>query len=93
MELQESEVVTLVLGFASILTLMSIFWKKEMQKLQLFYAGFIFIICAYIFTVVEGIFWSELFNQVKQMSYALAGILFAAACRSLMLHLESDEVV
>jgi len=92
MELQESEVVTLVLGFASILTLMSVFWKKEIQKLHLFYAGFIFIICAYIFTVVEGIFWSELFNQLEQMSYALSGILFAAGCRSLMLHLESDEV-
>ncbi len=32
MEIQESEVVTLVLGFVSILTLMSVFWKKEMQK-------------------------------------------------------------
>ncbi|NJD77012.1 MAG: hypothetical protein FIB08_07945 [Candidatus Methanoperedens sp.] len=63
-----------------------------MQRLHLFYAGFVFIICAYIFTVVEGIFWGGLFNLLEQVSYALSGVLFAAGCRSLVLHPESDEV-
>ena len=91
MEFQENEIVMLFMAFTTSIILMFIIWKKDIPDLRLFHVGFLFMVCAYIFTVVEGIFWNEFFNNLEHLSYALAGLIFAGGCFSLMRHSKKSE--
>ena len=88
---QESEVVTLILAMAFVLC--AVFFSKStaVPRAPLIYTGIFFIICAYAFTVVEGLFWRELFNFLEHLCYALAGIAFAVGCWSLCLETWQKE--
>lgn len=80
MEFRISEIINLALALASILTFIFFIWKKYMPKIELFLTGFLFMVCAYIFTIVEGIFQPDIFNILEHLSYALSGLFFAAGC-------------
>jgi len=88
---QESEVVTLILAMAFVVC--AIFLRKSpaVPRAPLIYTGIFFTICAYVFTVVEGLFWWELFNFLEHLCYALAGIAFATGCWSLCLETWQKE--
>jgi hypothetical protein len=47
------------------------------------YIGFFLVIAGYFFTVAEGFFLHGFFNLLEHLSYALAGISFAAGFRLL----------
>lgn len=81
---QESEIINLVIVFISIPILLSIRRKILSQELRLIYPGFFLILAAYLFTVIEGVFWKDLFNLLEHASYAFAGLLFASGCRSII---------
>jgi hypothetical protein len=78
--IQESEIINLILGIIAVLIILLIFRKLNLPSLRFFYAGFAFLLCAYVFTVVEGFIWCDFFNVLEHLSLALSGITFALAC-------------
>jgi len=88
---QENEVINLILALISILMFAFIFKKMGLPRLRLLYIGFIFILCGYLFTVIEGVIWLEFFNLLEHLCYAISGILFAAGCLSIIRHSTSEQ--
>lgn len=80
MIIKESKIVMLFLILGVMMVLAHIYWKKGLQKMSLIYAGFLFLISGYIFTVIRDIFYYDLFNLSGHISYALSGVIFAAGC-------------
>ena len=80
---QESEIINLVSGIISLLIILVIARTKELPRFRFFSSAFIAILLAYLWTVVEGFLFFRLFNFLEHMSYAAAGVLFAAGCLSL----------
>ena len=80
---EESEIINLILGLVSLVIVYYELGKRRIPDFQLFFAGFILVILARIFTVVEGLFWTETFNILEHISYAVSGLIFAAGCISL----------
>lgn len=87
---QDSEVVNLIMSIISL----GIIWqfiKKEIERLRYFYLGFGFMVLAYFFTVAEGFICQNLFNSFEHLSYAIAGLTFAAASFNLLKIKGSEE--
>ncbi len=80
---QESELINLVLGFISIVLILSVFWKHTVSTLRYFYIAFFLIISAYIATVVEGLIWPRFFDILEHALFAFSGIAFVIGCRLL----------
>ena len=81
---QESEIINLLFGLTSILILILLFRYTWLPKRRYIRTGFAFILCAYVFTVAEGVALRELFNILEHASYALGGFFFALACWSIL---------
>ena len=81
---QESEIVTLLLGVASLSIFFLLFRGTWLPQRRFIKTGFVCILCSYVFTVIEGILWHSFFNMLEHISYALAGIFFAAGARSII---------
>jgi len=79
---EESEIINLILGLASLVIVYYETSKREIPKFQLFFAGFIFVVMARFFTVVEAVVLEEIFNILEHICYALSALLFAAGCIS-----------
>ena len=92
---QESELINLVLGFISIVLILSVFWKHTLSTLRPFYIAFFLIFFAYIATIVEGLLLPHFFNILEHAFYASSGIAFVTGCRSLaeQLRLEKEEQI
>jgi len=83
---QESEIINIILALISILMFAFVFKKMGLPRLRLLYIGFIFMLCGYLFTVIEGVIWLEFFNLLEHLCYALSSISFAAGCLSIIRH-------
>ena len=83
---QENELVNFftALTAAGILIFISRDKKLGGARLSNFYIGFWLTACAYLATVIEGIFWPDFFNLVEHISTATAGLFFAMGAWSLM---------
>lgn len=75
---QESELINLCISLISFIIVSLTIRKHEIHGLTFLYTGLCCIFAASIFTVVEGVVLNELFNTLEHISYALAGIAFAA---------------
>ncbi|VVB87018.1 Uncharacterised protein [uncultured archaeon] len=84
LELKESEIVMLFLVFGAMLAVAPIYRKKCLPKMSLIYAGFLFLIYGYVFTLLKDIFYYGLFNLLEHVSYAISGVVFAAGCLRLL---------
>lgn len=74
---QENEIVNLLIAFASIPVLFHLGRRVRLAAAgNLLYIGFALILAAYVFTVVEGIFWHNAFNILEHLAEALAGFAF-----------------
>lgn len=74
--IQPSEIVTLLYGLVA---LVAFFWLVRgvvIPGLAWFTAGISVMCAAYIFTVVEGLAWQDLFDACEHTSYACAGVCF-----------------
>jgi len=81
---QESEIVTLLLGVASISIFFLLFRGTWLPQRRFIRAGFACILSAYVCTVIEGFLWHGFFNTMEHLSYALAGFFFASGARSIL---------
>lgn len=75
-----SEIINLVFAVVAALVIIFVFRKLEVRKPASFYAGFSFVLCGYVFTVVEGVLWEDFFNAAEHACYALAGVFYLAGC-------------
>ena len=80
---QESEVVRLAQAIQFTVSVVALHRAIRLPRLPFIYAGAFLLVCANVFTVVEGLVWFELFNSLEHVCYATAGILFAVGCWSL----------
>jgi len=80
---EESEIINLILGLVSLVIVFYETRKKVIPDFKLFLAGFLFIVLARVFTVVEVLFLGYILNILEHFCYALSACLFAAGCISL----------
>lgn len=76
---QESEIINLALGIIAAGVFMGMYRETWMPRRRLVLAGFVFMLSASLFTVLEGLFWRNVFDFLEHISYGLAGISFGAA--------------
>ncbi len=88
---QDSEIINLAMGFASILIFIFIFIEIEFPKLRFIYVGFALLFSGYLFTIIESVLWGEFFNLLEHLSYALSGLSFAAGCWSIIQRSEHER--
>jgi hypothetical protein len=77
---QESELINLSVSLIAFGIVTLTIRKHEIPGFTLFYTGFCCIFAATLFTVIEGVFWNDLFNTLEHLSYGLGGVSFAAGC-------------
>ena len=80
---EESEIINLILGLVSLVIVYYETRKRVIPDFQLFLAGFLFVIMARIFTVVEGLFLGNILNILEHFCYVFSAFFFAAGCISL----------
>ena len=78
--LQESEIVSLLLGAFALVILLTMLRRTEMPSFPAIYAGFGFVLLAYFFAVAEGFAYQDTFDFLERECLALAGLAFAAGC-------------
>jgi hypothetical protein len=88
---QESEIITLVVAVVGAFLSISVFAKRKVVELRYFYIGFFAIVAASFFTVIEGVFWKDLFNLLEHLCYALAGLSFIVGCNILLKQSQSKQ--
>jgi len=74
---QESEIITLMIGSIGLWLLLRFFKESDIPGLKYLKAGCALMICAYIFTLVEGVLFLTFFNFLEHVCYALSGLMFA----------------
>lgn len=79
--IQESEVVVFVFGVAAAFILFFLFRTTWIPRRPWFVAGFLMLVSAYGFTLVEDLLWHDLFNTLEHLGYALSGLCFAIGAR------------
>jgi len=77
---QDSEVVTLVLGVITLAVLIAMRRAGILGYGRLI-AGFGAMLCAYLFTVLEGFLWHDGFDLLEHASYAASAWIFARAAQ------------
>lgn len=89
--IQANEIINLLMGLAAIPALFLLSRYGRLPRLPLLYAGYTALMGAYVFTIVEGFVWGDLFNALEHLSLALAGLLFCAAFHQLPEALGREE--
>jgi hypothetical protein len=77
---QEGEIFNLLIVLVSLVIVLYEVRRRRIPGFLMFLLGFFFVCTARIFTVIEGVFWGEVFNILEHFSYAFAGVAFAAGC-------------
>ena len=75
---QESEIITLLIGLMGLLIVVRFFKEGDIPGMNFLKAGCVMMVCAYVFTLVEGMFFESFFNVLEHFGYAASGLLFAA---------------
>jgi len=77
----ENEIVMIILGIA---TLIFIFINhkriKKFPSSAIFLSSFYVLFAGWIFTVLEGVLFPELFNLLEHLCYALSSVLLTVWC-------------
>jgi hypothetical protein len=74
---QANEIITLLIGLIGLVIFLRSFKPDDFPGLQYLKYGFVFLLCANFFTVVEGIFLNSFFNLLEHSGYALSGLMLS----------------
>ncbi|MFC1769696.1 hypothetical protein ACFLZI_01410 [Nitrospirota bacterium] len=85
-----NEIINLIFALVAVLVIIFVFNKLEVPKPRSLYMGFSFILCGYVFTVIEGVLWRDFFNVIEHSCYALAGLYFLVGCWKYLRHPEDS---
>ncbi|MBI5017645.1 MAG: hypothetical protein HZB55_19420 [Deltaproteobacteria bacterium] len=88
---QENELINLLMGLAALPALLLLARHGRTPRLPFFYAGFGAVLAAYVFTIIEGLLWFDVFNLLEHLSLAASGLLFCAALSRLPRDLDGRE--
>jgi len=91
MTFQESEIVSLIVAAAFVLSIAFLHRVIRLPRLPLIYAAIFILMGGHLFTVLEGVGWYAFFDILEHVCYALSGVLFAAGCWSLALAAVKQE--
>lgn len=80
--IQESEIVTLILGLIAAPGAYRLHRAGALPRAA--FAGVALLVCAYVFTVLEGFVFHDLFNALEHVALAGAGVGFAAGTLRLL---------
>ncbi len=77
---QESEIVNLI--FSLLITIFFLIFSRGYRRprFPFLYLGFLFMLFAYVFTVIEGFVFPVAFNLLEHFCYAMSGIFFLIGC-------------
>jgi hypothetical protein len=79
--IQQNEMVMLLIGIGVLFFIrLSSRQLKRLPSWNVLLCGFCALICAWISTVLEGFFWSVLFNYLEHLSYAASSALLTVWC-------------
>jgi len=70
----ESEAVALFLIITVAVLYLAFTRQYRRPRMPFLYAGYGCIAAGFLFTVLEGFFWHDLFNLLEHLSYAVAGV-------------------
>lgn len=77
------EVINLVSGVIALFFLPILIRDIKSFDFRMFKTGYYMLLLAYLFTVIEGVLWNEVFNLLEHTCYALFGFFFCRACMNL----------
>ncbi len=75
-----NEVANFAVGLITLLLIVFVFSRAETDKLKPFFWGFLFMLAASFFTILEEVIAGEFLNFLEHLSFALAAWAFFAAC-------------
>ncbi|MBW1812399.1 MAG: hypothetical protein JRJ39_01645 [Deltaproteobacteria bacterium] len=79
--IQENELILLILGIGVLAFFtMGRVRIKELPRWRMFLLAFTVLVVGWIFTILEGFFWPEVFNLIEHSCYAVNSILLAVWC-------------
>ena len=81
--IQENEVINLLMGLAAIPALWALSHYGRLPRLPLLYVGFGAMMGVYVFTILEGFVWGDVFNALEHACLAAAGFFFFLGFRRL----------
>ena len=91
MTFQESEIVSLIVAVAFVVSLAFLRNVIRLPRIPLIYAAIFSLMGGHLFTVAEDVIWPDLFNILEHVCYALSGVLFAVGCWQLARHSGGEE--
>lgn len=77
---QANELMTLLLGMVGLVVVWHLLRGLPRATGRLLGGGYLAMLGASLFTVVEGVWLPGLFNLLEHIGYAVAGLAFALAC-------------
>jgi len=90
---QESEIITLLMGLMGLVVFLRFFKDRDIPGLKYIKAGCAMMVCAYIFTNVEGLVFESFFNLMEHGGYAAAGLMFALGFREISISQTDSRIV
>ena len=78
-KIQSNELATLIFGVLTLFIILYLRRRERLPKFGYYLTGFVFLLLANLFTVVEGFFLYELLNFLEHFCYFLSGVLFVFA--------------
>jgi hypothetical protein len=77
--IKPNEVVDLVIAVLAVPILLRVVRVRPHREALFFSLGYGFMLCALVATILEGLIWPDLLNDVEHLSYAASGIAFLVA--------------
>lgn len=89
--LYTGEVINLFFGIIALFLLPVLVRNIRTFDFKMFKAGYLMLLLAYLFTVIEGVLWHDFFNLLEHTCYALFGFCFCYACTNMQKSEQSSE--
>ena len=74
--IQQNEIMIFILGIGALCFIIASNERlKEIVSSKILAAAFFVVLAGWFFTLIEGVFWEEIFNLFEHICYAVAAIL------------------
>ncbi len=81
MILHENEIVMAILGMGTLIFIFLNYHQvKRLPSSLTLLSSFYLLLAAWLLTVLEGIFWGEVFNFLEHLFYAVSSVLLLVWC-------------
>ena len=82
---QQNEIIMILLSTGCMIFILLNNQKvKQIPIAKILIASFYTLLAAYVFTILEGLFWKDLLNILEHICYAVSSILMAVWCLKIL---------